>query len=144
MVEPYITNLNYIEIKDIKELKNEEYPKCMLVSSKDNIDKIQQDIIKEYSSLFYIARFGDISLEIFNKDVNKGKTLEKLCEILDIDLKDTIVAGDSYNDIDLLKKSGNPVAVSNAVDELKKIAKYISVDNNNSAWADIIKKYMEI
>lgn len=142
LVEPKITNLEYREIKLIDELKNNEYPKCMLVSSNDKVALLEKKLKEIYNNKLYIAKSSPIFIEIANKEIDKGKSLEKLLEILNIDKNSAIAAGDNYNDIALLKAVGIPVAVSNAVDEIKKIAKYISTSNECDALANIIKEYV--
>lgn len=142
LVEPKITDLKYEEFKYKEELKNEEYPKCMLVSENSKIIKLEEKVKKLYNNELYIAKSSPIFLEIANKEIDKGKSLEKLLEILNIEKEYAIAAGDNYNDIALLQAVGIPVAVSNAVDEIKKIAKYISTSNECDALANIIKEYV--
>ena len=70
------------------------------------------------------------NIEIMNSGTNKGTSLHRLCEILCIDTAETLAAGDSKNDIDLLKAAGFACAVSNACDEVKALADKIICSNN--------------
>ena len=82
-------------------------------------------------------------LEINHKGDSKGNGIKKICELTDIDIKDTIGIGDNYNDMSMLKTVGLPCCPANAVDEVKKICKYISpYTNNESAVSDIIEKFV--
>jgi len=56
---------------------------------------------------------------------DKAHALHKLSEYLDIPLTRTTVFGDSINDIEMFKIAGTAVAVSNAVDIVKKEASII-------------------
>ncbi len=76
--------------------------------------------------------------EILPKGVSKGNLLCKMAELLCIDIRKTVVAGDYYNDISMLKKAGFGFAVANAVDEAKAVADYIAASNNDHAIAKII------
>ena len=55
-----------------------------------------------------------------------GLTGEKLLEFLEVDKADTIAFGDGYNDMEMLEFAGKGVAMGNAVEELKKIADYVT------------------
>lgn len=76
--------------------------------------------------------------EILPKGVNKAVALNKMAEILNIDVKKTIAVGDYNNDIAMVKCAGLGFAVENAVDELKSVADYITVSNDNHAIKHII------
>jgi len=76
--------------------------------------------------------------EILPKGVSKGTVLMKLAELLGIDKKNTVAVGDYNNDVSMLKSAGISFAVSNAVDEAKAAADYITVSNNEDAIAEIV------
>ena len=82
-------------------------------------------------------------VEIVNKGLNKGNALRQMADLLNIDIKDTIAAGDQSNDIDMIKAAGIGCAVSNATDPVKEAADYITErDNNSGAVAEIIEKFV--
>ncbi|MBR4949886.1 MAG: HAD family phosphatase, partial [Clostridia bacterium] len=76
--------------------------------------------------------------EILPKGANKGLALEKLAEILGISMEKTIAVGDYDNDVSMVKRAGVGFAVSNAVEDVKAAADYITVSNEESAIAKII------
>ncbi len=71
-----------------------------------------------------------ISLEIYNKNINKGVALDILKEKLNIRKENDLAFGDSLNDIELLLHANNGVAINNARPEVKKISKYITKEPN--------------
>lgn len=79
--------------------------------------------------------------EILPKGISKGFALKKLAKYLDADK--TIAIGDYNNDISMIKEADIGCAVANACDDLKKIADFISVSNNESAIAYVINKLDE-
>ena len=81
--------------------------------------------------------------EITEKNVNKGKSAEILCDILNIDKEDTFVYGNGYNDIELIKLFNNSFAPNNAVEEVKKEAKEILEDYEKYSVATHIKKIVK-
>ncbi|MBQ5327310.1 MAG: HAD family hydrolase [Oscillospiraceae bacterium] len=62
-----------------------------------------------------------IYFEMLPKGTTKGTALRKLCDMLNIDIADTVAVGDYYNDIELLKTAGLSVCVDNAPQEIKNI-----------------------
>ena len=62
-----------------------------------------------------------IYFEMLPKGTTKGTALLKLCDILNIDINNTVAVGDYYNDLELLKTAGLSVCVDNAPQEIKNI-----------------------
>ena len=67
-----------------------------------------------------------INLEVMPEGVDKGSAVVRLCEYFGIDQKETMAFGDYTNDLDMLKAAAHPVAMENAVDEVKAEAQYIA------------------
>lgn len=77
-------------------------------------------------------------LTVQNPDATKGHAIEKLSAIVDIPLQRMTAFGDQLNDVPMLSKVGNPIAVENAVAELKKYAGTIIPANTE----DSVVKYL--
>ena len=67
--------------------------------------------------------------------------MKKLGEIVKIDMSEMIAVGDSYNDATLLEVVRMPVAVENAVPEIKEMSKFESTSNNNDALKTVIEEF---
>jgi len=79
-------------------------------------------------------------INIINKEASKGKAILKLCEYLNIDIEDTIAFGDDLNDISMISTVGCGVAMENAKEEIKKIAKEITLTNNEPGIARVLRE----
>lgn len=77
---------------------------------------------------------------INNKSVDKGTAISEFLKAKNIKKEETICFGDRINDITMFKSCGNTVAMKNADEELKKIADYITLSNEENGVADFIKK----
>lgn len=75
---------------------------------------------------------GQLSSDLSLKTSSKGKGIQKLGQHLHIDIKNTIAFGDGPNDVEMFKTVHLPLAMGNAVDELKLLAKdvLLSVDDD--------------
>ena len=114
----------------------------------EKIDKIEDIEIKQK-----LKSFGDSKKNkdeimyyfIANKESCKGNAIEKLCEILKIELKNTIAIGDDYNDISMFKVVGHSVVMENADNEVKKYADEITMSNEREGVAifleNLLKKF---
>ncbi|MFP4331396.1 MAG: Cof-type HAD-IIB family hydrolase [Alkalispirochaetaceae bacterium] len=61
-------------------------------------------------------------LEVMSPGVSKGEALSRLADHLGIPIGETVAAGDSQNDREMVETAGLGVAVANARDELKAVA----------------------
>lgn len=80
------------------------------------------------------------SLEASPTNISKGSGLVELCDFLDIDVKDCVAIGDGFNDMEILKTAGVAVAMGNARDEVKKIADFVTDDNDHDGVLTAIEK----
>ena len=133
----------YVEENSVDFLKNEKIYKILfqntnvpyLMSLEEPMKNLTKNCAVSYSSNRY--------MEFNTAGIDKGNGLRAVAEILGIDIKDTIAVGDNYNDIPMLKTAGLSVAVSNAVDDAKKAARYVTkADNNKGAVAELIEKFI--
>lgn len=65
-------------------------------------------------------------VEIVPKGFNKGTGIEKVCELLDMDIADTVAFGDSANDLDMLDIAGVGVVMGSGSDEAKEHADHVT------------------
>lgn len=81
--------------------------------------------------------------EIVAKGVNKGNTLKRLGEELNIAPAEMMTIGDQENDLTMIQLAGIGVAMGNAVTAVKEAADYITADNNSSGVAQAIHHFLK-
>lgn len=81
------------------------------------------------------------ALESSSKGVSKASGLIELCKFLNVDISETVAVGDAPNDIEVLKTAGVAAVMGNASDEIKKIADFVTDDNDNDGIVKVIEKY---
>ena len=119
---------------------NDEFIKCMLVDSKENIDRIIPLVDKRFTDNYSVNRSSKIFLEFLNKKSDKGKALVELAKYLNIDIKDTMAIGDAGNDLPMIKAAGIGVVMENAFNDIKEYADFITKSNLESGVAYAINK----
>ncbi len=122
---------------------NDKIFKIMIAGGKEVSAQInlEEDIINNN----HVVRSNAFFIEIVNKNADKSYGVSKLMEYLGIDKSDVYTFGDAGNDY-LMIKNFNGIAMGNATDEIKKVAKYTtkSVLENGVAYAiNNIVKYQK-
>lgn len=74
----------------------------------------------------YFLPTNQIYLEIMASGISKAAGMEELCRILGEDIGRTIVIGDYYNDLEIMRKAGYSVAVANAPAEVRAAANEVT------------------
>ena len=81
------------------------------------------------------------ALEMSPKGVSKASGLIELCDFLKIDIAETVAVGDAPNDIEVLKTAGIAAVMGNATAEIKKLADFVTDDNDHDGIVKVIEKY---
>ena len=137
-VEVGLTKMHHNVVPDFK--KEVTYPavKCMLLAEPSYLKEVEKKLKAECGDRYTIAISKPFFLEITKKDMDKGKSLIRLAEILNIPIDETIAVGDSFNDLPMLKTAGLAACVANAKDEIKEVCGFISKSNNDGGMAYLI------
>lgn len=101
----------------------------------------------------FINKRGRYKDNIINKDyeyliispanINKNEALNFLSSYLNISKSDMMAIGDNVNDLEMVKESGIGVAVKEAYDELKQVAKYVTKTSvTDGAFAEAVERFI--
>ena len=100
----------------------------------------------------YLARVQDVhawvvpcesaGVEVNAIGVDKGSGLQALCRCLNIPISATIAIGDSENDRPLLRDAGLPLAMGNAIADVKDAARYVMPDCDHDGVAEAIERFL--
>ena len=134
-IEDIIVDFNNID-------DNEEFLKCMLVDSDENVTRIMNEVNSKYYTDYSMVRSAKIFLEFLNKNTHKGHALKALANHLNIDIKDTMAIGDAGNDLPMIMEAGIGVAMENSFPEIKALAKYHTASNEESGVARAIERFV--
>ena len=81
------------------------------------------------------------NLEASPANITKASGLVELCEFLKIDLAESVAIGDAHNDTEIIQTAGLGVAMGNASDEIKRLADFVTLDNDHDGVAAAIEKF---
>lgn len=96
-------------------------------------DKLDEELIGVVSA--------DHWFDVMNKNVNKGEAVEEIQKRFSITPDETMVFGDFYNDIEMLKKAKYSFAMQNSNEAVKKHSNFIAQSNNDFGVTKAIKEH---
>ncbi|TQQ84539.1 HAD family hydrolase [Peptacetobacter hominis] len=120
-------------LDDIEVFKIEMLP----VSKKGDMFCRKLDELEDYNCFKnYPAR----AYELYPVSNSKGKAVSIAAEYMGVDIENTYAFGDGRNDIEMIEMSGHGIAMGNACEELKSVAKEMTETVENDGIAAYLEK----
>lgn len=152
-------NSDSLKFKIINDLhsyvnKNKSQIFKLVISSQSSLDAIKTTILEKSNlNINHIKKTKQYKDTIINKEyeylditpknIGKGYALNYLSNLLNVNTQDIMAIGDNVNDIDMLKVSGIGVTLSDAYDEIKKVATYTTTNSvADSGFAEAVYKFV--
>ncbi len=82
-------------------------------------------------------------VDVMNSDVSKGRAIEFLQLKHNISKSETMVFGDYYNDVEMLRQADLSYIMENSPIDMRKHGKYLAPSNNNFGVAAVINDYLK-
>lgn len=117
-----------------------------------NFDGMRSKLVAKFDSIKFIRSTAPLLSKLYEGDYrptmaecisaecDKGVAVGKVANMLGFDISEVAVFGDSYNDSAMLKAAGMGVAMGNAPDDVKAIARAVTDTNENDGLAKAIRK----
>jgi Cof subfamily protein (haloacid dehalogenase superfamily) len=137
-----MSNIPYYIEPDFTQFLNKPLTKLLFFEEPEFLDELGGTLRELLGDDVYITKSKPFFLEILHREGTKGHALEFLAEHFGCKLSEVIAIGDSWNDREMLEAAGLGVAMGNAVDSLKEIADYITLDNNEHGVKHVIDKFI--
>lgn len=103
--------------------------------------KVMAETLKNLKNVTLTSSF-EHNLEIGGETTSKADAIRFICNTLNVKIEETMACGDSPNDEEMLRIIGLPVAMGNAEEGVKRIAKYITGTNDEDGVAQAIEKFV--
>lgn len=120
---------------------NARFPKLMMVDEPDLLDNAIRQLPAALFEQYTLVKSSNHFLEILDKSVSKGNSVQRLAEKLGIRAEDVLAVGDHENDLTMLAWAGYGVAMGNAIDAVKQQAKYSTTSNREDGVAKAIHQW---
>ncbi|MGP1627758.1 MAG: Cof-type HAD-IIB family hydrolase [Aggregatibacter segnis] len=113
--------------------------KILIMGSAEEIQRVEP-VLKQALPHLSIQRSKDEYLEITNSAATKAKAIQFMAQHLGISAEQVIAFGDNFNDLDMLQYAGLSVAMGNAPDAIKQVAKEVTATNNEDGIALVLNR----
>ncbi|MBA4688438.1 MAG: HAD family phosphatase [Candidatus Galacturonibacter soehngenii] len=133
---------SFIYISNVSEIFDRGYQVFKIAISHKDTNKISElrEKLSLNSNLSVSASFHT-NIEITDKRADKGIALEQYAKEHGIKMEEVMCFGDSLNDYSMLKREfGYTVAMENAIEPIKEVAKFHTLTNDESGVAKFIQK----
>ena len=143
-MEPVLTPLK--DLVTTLEAVQEKPHKIMCMGPAEALDDLIVLLKKQYDTEAHFYRSKETYLEISAKNIDKSTALEQLVnDKYQLTLENVIAFGDNFNDVTMIKNVGLGVAMANATQEVKDVARYVSeFTNKENAVALAMEKFLII
>lgn len=140
---PYESQSNHLKIKQVENIHDSidfDPAKIVIAAQNEILQQENEKIIAPFKNELDFVFSATIYLEATLPGISKADALKRACEVLKIPTNDIIAFGDAQNDLQMFKLAGYAVAMGNAVEEVKKIADYVTTTNNEDGIASALEK----
>ncbi|MCT4585494.1 MAG: Cof-type HAD-IIB family hydrolase [Peptostreptococcaceae bacterium] len=136
-------NIEYID--SYEDIVNKE-DKCLGILGvsfyKNRLEEAKNKYKKVDESLS-IFTSTTYNFEMTNKEASKGNALKLYSKKYGYDLEDSMAIGDNGNDFSMIESVGFSFAMKNAIQELKEIARYSTLSNEENGVSKAIEFYLK-
>lgn len=134
---------NCFPFEDMKEEDLKEVVKISIFTkNKESCEKLFQRIPESLTGFMYKNYHLDLyNGEISIKGITKATGLKQITNYLNKAIEDTVVIGDSLNDLDILQAAGLSICMGNGADECKKVADFTTKHISDDGLAYALKHF---
>ncbi|MEF3305686.1 Cof-type HAD-IIB family hydrolase [Paenibacillus sp. GYB003] len=101
-----------------------------------------KDIFEQFGDhVNVLATDEGVLVQIMHKSASKEKAVQWLLSDIGVKSENVMVFGDDFNDLGLFHMCGFPVAMGNAIIELKHCAKHVTLSNDKDGVAVALEKF---
>ena len=127
IIQCVIANSDIEKMKEFKIFLEKELPQVKIINESKKLKNPQLKPSRSY--------YCDIVMQT----VSKGRAVSVICQYLNLKKEEIITIGDGENDISMFQITPNSIAMSNALEEVKSYAKYITASNDEEGVALVLE-----
>jgi len=117
--------------------------KIMAISNHEQkLLDLERKLKFKYGEKLHITRSKPYFLEVMHIEADKAKALEVIARHYQIDRRDVMAIGDSYNDLEMIKWAGVGLAMGNAFQPVKDAADFVTSSNEEEGVAEALRRFI--
>jgi hypothetical protein len=130
-------------LTDLRGFVGSSPTKLILLAEPAERDRLYDEFLAKYGGEVNVTKSDPEYLEFMARGVDKGTALPVLAEHYGLKAEEVLAMGDADNDLLLLAEAGLGVAVANARDGVKAVARRVtSRTNNEGAVAEAVERWV--
>lgn len=139
-------NFSPFNIGNIKKALSSDPTSLLILPNEKDVPVLRDFLNDKYAEIIEHRNWGAPwhITEITKKGINKAVGLQKVANYYRIPQERIIAFGDEDNDLEMIEYAGIGVAMNNAIDELKSIAKHITDTNEQNGVSMFLEEYFKI
>lgn len=117
--------------------------KVMCMGPEEEVSALQKALEQGFSTAVHAYRSKSTYLEIAPRAISKASGMERVLKTCyGLNSSNAMAFGDNYNDMEMLASAGWGIAVANALEEVKALAKEITQANIDDGVAQAIERHL--
>ena len=142
LLEARINGLDVITVYDFEEFIDYPVNKCLITAPGMLAAGYEQELLGRYRDTLSIYRSEEFFLEVMPKNVNKAQSLDSILDKIGVKRENTVCCGDGFNDICMIEYAGMGVAMSNAKEEVRNAADFVTGSNDEDGLVEVIDRFI--
>lgn len=128
-----------INVNDLLQISDDQFLKIAVCDLNGAAGHSYPEL-RPLEAKYQVTLSGKIWIDISDKKANKGYALRQLQHRLAVTPQQTMVFGDYMNDLPMMEQARYSYAMENAVEEVKKAARFRAPDNAHNGVIRILEK----
>ncbi len=116
--------------------------KLTVVGKPELVAIAEQRVFDKLADKVSASRSKPRFLDVTSYGIHKGTVIVRLAELLGVSTESVAVIGDGPNDVEMFRQAGTSIAMGQAVDEVRSVARYVTTSNDDEGWAHGIEQYV--
>ena len=130
------------EVGDLAAFSANELTRLVVKGEDDVIERLETYLQSRFNSNLYVTRSLSYFCEILHPNSGKDKALKWLGDQMGIDQRETLVFGNGYNDVPMLRWGGDSVAVGDAVPQALEAADLVAPSIKEDGAAQVLEDFL--
>jgi Cof subfamily protein (haloacid dehalogenase superfamily) len=144
-----VTSAKVHRVPSLADYGHEHTIRVGIVAEPDEVARVERELAEKFGGRIMMMSIrvpsaGVTVLEVFDPAVNKWEGIMHVARRHGIEPEQIIAIGDDVNDVPMLKQAGLGVAMGNARDEIKAVAKRVIGHNKDEGLAEFLEELVAL
>jgi hypothetical protein len=116
--------------------------KALIIGTPEGNDRLAPELRERFAGRLDVVRSHPLFVELTAPGVCKGQALAFLADYLGVRREETVAAGDSGNDVSMVRWAGLGVAMANATPEVLAVADWVAPSVSEDGITELVARYL--